>query len=59
MRRSLLTSVQISIIQVDEGGLLWSDPEIGVDWPIEGRHGALTSLDKDKAERFSMHTFKF
>ena len=19
----------------DEGGLLWSDPEIGVDWPVE------------------------
>jgi dTDP-4-dehydrorhamnose 3,5-epimerase len=19
----------------DEGGLLWSDPDIGIDWPVE------------------------
>ena len=31
----------------DEGGLLWSDPEIGVKWPIpEGME--LTISDKDK-----------
>lgn len=31
----------------DEGGLLWSDPAIGVDWPIpEGME--LTISDKDK-----------
>ena len=31
----------------DEGGLLWSDPEIGVEWPIpEGME--LTISDKDK-----------
>ena len=34
----------------DEGGLLWSDPEIGVEWPMpEGMTEAdLTLSDKDK-----------
>ena len=34
----------------DEGGLLWKDPEIGVDWPMpEGRTEAdLTLSDKDQ-----------
>lgn len=31
----------------DEGGLLWSDPEIGVDWPIEPGMELIIS-DKDK-----------
>ncbi len=34
----------------DEGGLLWSDPEIGIDWPMpEGMTAADLNLsDKDK-----------
>ena len=34
----------------DEGGLLWKDPEIGVEWPMpEGMTEAdLTLSDKDK-----------
>ena len=31
----------------DEGGLLWSDPEIGVDWPIEPGMELIIS-DQDK-----------
>ena len=31
----------------DEGGLLWSDPEIGIDWPIPS-YMELTLSDKDK-----------
>ena len=35
----------------DEGGLLWKDPEIGVEWPMpEGMtEEDLTLSDKDKA----------
>ncbi len=29
----------------DEGGLLWSDPDIGIEWPVE----APTLSDKDRA----------
>jgi dTDP-4-dehydrorhamnose 3,5-epimerase len=32
----------------DEGGLLWSDPAVGIEWPIEDREGVIVS-DKDKA----------
>ena len=32
----------------DEGGLLWNDPEIGVEWPLEGIDEVLLS-DKDRA----------
>ena len=31
----------------DEGGFLWSDPEIGIDWPIPSDM-ELTLSDKDK-----------
>ncbi len=31
----------------DEGGILWSDPEIGIDWPIPGGMELIMS-DKDK-----------
>lgn len=42
----------------DEGGLLWSDPEIGVDWPIpEGME--LIISDKDKKWNGLKDTFKF
>lgn len=32
----------------DEGGLLWSDPNIGIDWPIEENMELIIS-DKDQA----------
>lgn len=33
----------------DEGGLLWSDPEIGIDWPLDKLGGYEVILsDKDK-----------
>ena len=32
----------------DEGGLLWNDPEIGVEWPLVGIDEVLLS-DKDRA----------
>ena len=42
----------------DEGGLLWSDPEIGVDWPIEpGMELIIT--DNDKKWSGLKDTFKF
>ena len=43
---------------VDEGGLLWSDPEIGVDWPIEPGMELIIS-DKDKKWSGLKDTFKF
>ena len=42
----------------DEGGLLWSDPEIGVDWPIEPGMELIIS-DKDKKWSGLYDTFKF
>lgn len=36
-----------------EGGILWNDPEIGIDWPLEGIEKVLLS-DKDKVQQ----TFK-
>ncbi|WP_349671703.1 dTDP-4-dehydrorhamnose 3,5-epimerase [Lacrimispora sp.] len=42
----------------DEGGILWSDPEIGIEWPIlEGME--LTISDKDKKWNGIRDTFKF
>ena len=41
-----------------EGGLLWSDPEIGVDWPIEPGMELIIS-DKDKKWSGLKDTFKF
>ena len=34
----------------DEGGLIWNDPEIGIDWPIDEVGGLemITLSDKDK-----------
>ena len=44
--RSLFINVLIFIIQNDEGGLIWNDPDIGVQWPIpEGME--LSFSDKD------------
>ena len=42
----------------DEGGLLWSDPEIGVDWPIEPGMELIIS-DKDKKWSGLKDTFRF
>lgn len=42
----------------DECGLLWSDPEIGVDWPIEPGMELIIS-DKDKKWSGLKDTFKF
>ena len=42
----------------DEGGLLWSDPEIGVDWPIEPGMELIIS-DKDKKWSGLKDTIKF
>lgn len=42
----------------DEGGLLWSDPEIGVDWPMEPGMELIIS-DKDKKWSGLKDTFRF
>ena len=42
----------------DEGGLLWSDPEIGVDWPIEEGMKLIIS-EKDQKWSGLKDTFKF
>lgn len=31
----------------DEGGLLWSDPDVGIAWPLEGLGGAPFLSEKD------------
>lgn len=33
----------------DEGGIIWNDPDIGVEWPLEGID-ELNISDKDKAQ---------
>ena len=42
----------------DEGGLLWSDPEIGVEWPIEPGMELIIS-EKDRKWSGLKDTFKF
>ena len=42
----------------DEGGLLWSDPEIGIDWPIEPGTELIIS-EKDQKWLGLKDTFKF
>ena len=45
--RSLLINAPIFIIPNDEGGLIWNDPDINVQWPIpEGME--LIFSDKDQ-----------
>ena len=42
----------------DEGGILWNDPDIGIDWPIpEGMEPILS--EKDKLWKSIKETFKF
>lgn len=42
----------------DEGGILWSDPSIGIDWPIE-EGMELTISEKDQKWSGIQDTFKF
>ncbi|MBO4476821.1 MAG: dTDP-4-dehydrorhamnose 3,5-epimerase [Lachnospiraceae bacterium] len=42
----------------DEGGVLWSDPEIGIDWPITEDMEICLS-DKDKVWKGIKETFTF
>ncbi|MCI5623329.1 MULTISPECIES: dTDP-4-dehydrorhamnose 3,5-epimerase [Anaerostipes] len=42
----------------DEGGLLWSDEEIGVDWPLEEGVDLIIS-EKDQKWKGLSETFKF
>lgn len=42
----------------DEGGILWSDPEIGIDWPVEEGMKLIIS-DKDQKWSGIRDTFKF
>ncbi len=42
----------------DEGGLLWSDPEIGIEWPIESGTELIIS-EKDQKWLGLKDTFKF
>ena len=42
----------------DEGGILWNDSEIGVDWPVEEGMEILLS-DKDKIQPLFKDAFKF
>lgn len=42
----------------DEGGILWSDPEIGIQWPVEEGMELIIS-DKDQKWNGIRDTFKF
>ena len=42
----------------DEGGVLWSDPDIGIDWPIPDGMEPILS-EKDKLWKGIKETFKF
>lgn len=42
----------------DEGGVLWNDPDIGIDWPIPDGMEPILS-DKDKLWKGIKDTFKF
>lgn len=42
----------------DEGGILWNDPDIAVEWPITDDMTVLLS-DKDKVQPSFKDTFKF
>lgn len=43
----------------DEGGILWSDPEIGVKWPIpEGMEPVMSDKDKKWEDFRDFHKIK-
>ena len=42
----------------DEGGMMWNDPDIGIEWPIEDPEQLIIS-DKDKKWLGFKDTFKF
>ena len=42
----------------DEGGVIWNDPDIGIDWPLQ-EGVALIISDKDKKWQGFKETFKF
>ena len=42
----------------DEGGMMWNDPDIGIEWPIEDPEKLIIS-DKDKKWLGFKDTFKF
>ena len=42
----------------DEGGLLWSDPDIGVEWPLQECMEVLLS-EKDKVQPLLKDAFRF
>ena len=42
----------------DEGGVLWNDPDIGIDWPLPEGAGPVLS-EKDKLWKGIKETFKF
>ena len=42
----------------DEGGLLWSDPEVGIDWPIKDASELILS-EKDQKHPGLAECYKF
>jgi dTDP-4-dehydrorhamnose 3,5-epimerase len=43
----------------DEGGLLWSDPEVGIDWPLEGLGEPLLSEKDRRLPKLADMDFRF
>ena len=41
----------------DEGGMMWNDPEIGIEWPLDGIEEIKLS-EKDKKNP-GLHSFSF
>lgn len=47
MKLNLYTNVLNFIHGEDEGGIMWNDPDIAVEWPLDGID-EITLSDKDK-----------